>query len=69
MGDRTAENSGGKEETPHFLREPVFLGQCGNEAMVHSAHIAALTLLRDRWLFLREEQLGLHNGLQLSRII
>lgn len=58
-----------RRNPPFSQGSPVFLGQCGNEAMVHSARIAALALLRDRWFFLREEQLGLHNGLQLSRII
>lgn len=60
----------GKNKPPPFAQgSPVFLRQCGNEARVRSAHVTAPAQPKEHWLFFREEQLGLHNGLQLSRII
>lgn len=50
-------------------RSPVFFWQFGNEARGSCARAMALILQRKYWLFFREKQLGLHNGLQLSRII
>lgn len=57
------------KRAPFVQGSPVFLRQHGNESEYTALIIMALAPLRERWLLFREEQLGLHNGLQLSRII
>lgn len=70
-GSWEPQSSRGKERTSDQFagRSPVFFWQFRNEARGSCACAVALTPQRKYWLFFRGKQLGLHNGLQLSRII